>query len=91
VGTGEPDEIVAAFVSSGTAVACLCSSDKVYAEIAASEGAALKAAGAGYVWIAGKPGKDEESDHAAGIDGYLYAGCDALDVLTTTMTVLGVK
>ena len=50
-----------------------------------------KAAGAKRLWIAGKPGKDEESDHAAGIDGYLYAGCDALDVLTTTMTVLGVN
>jgi len=91
VGSGEPDEIVAAYVASGTAVACLCSSDKLYAELAASEAAALKAAGAKYLWIAGKPGKDEESDRTAGIDGYLYSGCDALDVLTTTMNVLGVN
>jgi len=91
VGSGEPDEIVSAFVSSDTSVACLCSSDKLYSEFAASEAAALKAAGAKYLWIAGKPGKDEESDRTAGIDGYLYAGCDALDVLTTTMSVLGVN
>ncbi|MCW2495811.1 methylmalonyl-CoA mutase family protein [Jatrophihabitans sp.] len=91
VGSGDPDEIVAAFGASGTTVACLCSSDKLYSELASSEAAALKAAGAKYLWIAGKPGKDEESDHAAGIDGYVYTGCDALEVLTTTMTVLGVN
>jgi methylmalonyl-CoA mutase len=90
VGSGDPDEIVAAFVASGSTVACLCSSDKIYSASAASEAAALKAAGAKYLWIAGKPGKDEESDHAAGMDGYLFAGCDALDVLTTTLGVLGV-
>jgi methylmalonyl-CoA mutase len=90
VGAGEPDELVAAFVASGTAVVCLCSSDKIYAESVASEAAALKAAGAAYVWIAGQPGKDEESDHAAGVDGYVYSGCDALEVLTTTLSVLGV-
>jgi methylmalonyl-CoA mutase len=91
VGTGDPDEIVAAFLDSSTAVACLCSSDRLYAELAGSEAAALKAAGAKYLWIAGKPGQDEESDHAAGIDGYVYTGCDALDVLTTTLSVLGVS
>lgn len=90
VGTGDPDALVTAFRASGSTVACLCSSDKVYVESAGSEAAALKAAGARYVWIAGQPGKDEQTDHSAGIDGYLYAGCDALDILRTTLDLLGV-
>ncbi|MEO6886656.1 MAG: methylmalonyl-CoA mutase family protein [Jatrophihabitantaceae bacterium] len=91
VGTGDPDELVTAFRASGTTVACLCSSDKIYAERATSEAAALKAAGARHVWIAGQPGKDEQTDHSAGIDGYVYTGCDALDVLRTTLDLLGVS
>ena len=40
-----------------------------------------KAAGAKYLWLAGSPGTDEHSDRSAGVDGYVHAGCDALDVL----------
>jgi methylmalonyl-CoA mutase len=90
VGTGEPDDLVTALRASGSSVVCLCSSDKVYAQAAASEAAALKAAGAAYVWLAGRPGDRADSDESAGIDGYLFAGCDALDALRRTLDVLGV-
>lgn len=76
VGTGEPAEQAAAFADSGARIACLCSSDKVYAEQAAPVAAALKAAGARAVWIAGKPelvGGD--------IDQAIHLGCDAIDRL----------
>jgi methylmalonyl-CoA mutase len=89
VGTGEPDELVEAFAKSGSSVACLCSSDKIYAEHAESEAAALKAAGAKHVWLAGRPGERLNRFQSAGIDGYLFAGCDALSVLRTTLDVLG--
>jgi len=90
VGSGTPDEIVAGFAASGTTVAGLCSSDKIYAEEAAASAAALKAAGATHVGLAGKPGARIESDRAAGIDGYSFVGVDALGQLQTTLDLLGV-
>ncbi|SDJ49719.1 heterodimeric methylmalonyl-CoA mutase small subunit [Frankineae bacterium MT45] len=85
VGTGDIDQIVAAFKASDAVVACLCSSDRIYAEEAAGVAAALKAAGALQLWLAGQPGERADSDAAAGVDGYLFAGCNALDVLTTSL------
>jgi methylmalonyl-CoA mutase len=46
--------------------------------------AALRAAGATRVWLAGPPGDYD------GVDSYLYSGCDALDVLSTTLRDLAV-
>jgi methylmalonyl-CoA mutase len=71
------------FAAAGTAVACLCSSDKVYADEAAPAAQVLRAAGATQVWLAGKAEPD-------GVDGNLFAGCDALDVLQRTFDALEV-
>ena len=70
----------------GTTVACICGTDKDYAETASGLAAALRAAGATQVWLAGKP--DLAVD---GVDGYVYAGCDALAALRTVHEELGVK
>ncbi len=70
----------------GTTVACICGTDKDYAESAAGLAAALRDAGATQVWLAGKP--DLAVD---GVDGYVYAGCDALDVLRTVHAQLGLE
>ncbi|RJL32016.1 methylmalonyl-CoA mutase family protein [Bailinhaonella thermotolerans] len=78
---GPPEE----FASSGCAVACLCSSDRLYAEGAAGAARALKEAGAAKVWLAGRPGDYE------GVDDYVYAGCDAVSVIRTTLSDLGAK
>lgn len=71
------------FGSAGTPVACLCSSDKVYAAEAAGAVTALREAGAQQIWLAGGIG-------VAGIDGTLFSGCDALDVLCRALHALGV-
>jgi len=71
------------FAGSDTTVACLCSADKVYAEEAATAARALREAGAGKVWLAGK-------GEYAGVDDYVFTGCDALGVLRTTLDDLGV-
>jgi methylmalonyl-CoA mutase len=84
---GSGDEVaqtVAAFTASGATVACLCSSDKLYAEGAPPLAAALRAAGATRVWLAGPPGDYD------GVDSYVYSGCDAIDVLRTTLRDLAV-
>lgn len=71
----------AAFAASGAPVACLCSSDEIYAERAAETARALKAAGAVRVGLAGRPGDLGEALAAAGVDFFLFAGCDLLSVL----------
>ncbi|MGY1682851.1 methylmalonyl-CoA mutase subunit beta [Geodermatophilus sp. SYSU D01176] len=68
----------------GTTVACICGTDRDYAESAAALAAELRAAGATAVWLAGKPSLGVE-----GVDGYVYAGCDALDVLQRVHEQLG--
>ncbi len=80
---GDTDDVVAAFHKSGTTVACLCSSDTVYADHAADTAKALSEAGATLIWLAGKAETD-------GVDGYLYVGCDALAAARTTFETLGV-
>lgn len=64
-----------AFADSGARIACICSSDDVYAELAGPVAAALKQAGAEHVYLAGKGDYD-------GVDEYIHVGVDALDVLT---------
>ena len=57
-GFASRDEMIAAFKASGAKLACLCSSDKVYAEQAPDAARALAAAGA-HVYLAGRPGELE--------------------------------
>jgi methylmalonyl-CoA mutase len=78
--TGEPGE----FAASGTAVACLCSSDKLYADQAEDAARALKEAGAVKVWLAGKGSYE-------GVDARVFAGCDAVTALETTLDDLRVN
>ncbi|MGP3638382.1 methylmalonyl-CoA mutase family protein, partial [Streptomyces sp. 24-1644] len=76
--------VAAAFAASGATVACLCSSDALYAEQADSVAAALKAAGAGQVLLAGRPGE------YTGVDGHVFAGCDVVAVLSSVLDRMGV-
>jgi len=76
------DALADAFRASGARAACICSSDKLYAEYGAAAAAALKAAGAGYVVLAGQPGDQREAYQAAGVDDFVYVGGDAVAALT---------
>ena len=86
----DADVLVEAFAASGAAVACLCSSDKLYAEQASVVAAALKAAGARRVLLAGRPGEHLEAYQQAGVDDYVFVGCDAVAALTTVLDESGV-
>ena len=79
-----------AFKASGVALACLCSSDNVYErEAAAAE--ALKAAGARHIYLAGRPGGREAALRAAGVQSFIYDGCDALATLKAAHDILASK
>ncbi|MGW3207578.1 methylmalonyl-CoA mutase family protein [Streptomyces sp. NPDC001135] len=72
------------FEDSGATEAVLCSSDALYAEQAERTAASLRAAGARHVFLAGR------GEHA-GIDSYVFAGCDAVAVLSATLDRMGVS
>lgn len=72
--------MLAAFKSSGARLACLCSSDKVYAVEAETAAARLKAAGA-VVHLAGRPGEHENAWNKAGVTTYIHVGCNVLATL----------
>jgi methylmalonyl-CoA mutase len=75
------DNLAKRFADSGTAIACLCSSDKVYAREAVEAAKALAAAGAKHIYLAGKPGADRAALEDAGIRTFLHQGCDTLAIL----------
>ena len=73
--------LAAAFRASSATLACLCSSDKIYAGQATSAAKALQAAGAKHIYLAGRPGEREAALRAAGVNDFIFAGGDALAVL----------
>ncbi|MFF1449837.1 methylmalonyl-CoA mutase family protein [Streptomyces sp. NPDC058274] len=73
------------FEDSGATEVCLCSSDALYEERAAEVAATLKSAGAAHVFLAGRPGQ------YPGVDDHVFAGCDAVAVLSATLDRMGVS
>ncbi|MGW6682707.1 methylmalonyl-CoA mutase family protein [[Kitasatospora] papulosa] len=74
----------AAFAASGAGIACLCSTEALYAEQADDVAAALRAAGAEQVFLAGRPAE------YAGADVHVFAGCDVVAVLSSELDRMGV-
>jgi len=85
-GFASRDEMAAAFKASGARLACLCSSDKVYARDAVDAARAL--AGAAHIYLAGRPRDLERALKAAGVDAFIFAGCDVLEILGTAYDIL---
>jgi methylmalonyl-CoA mutase len=78
-----------AFAASGATIACLCASDTVYGELGEATAMALKGAGATRVYLAGRPREQEAALKAAGVDGFIFAGIDALETLARLHRELG--
>ena len=76
------DEMIAAFKASGATLVCLCSSDNVYEAEAVNAATALSAAGASRIYLAGRPGEREAALKAAGVQDFIYVGCDVIAVLS---------
>ncbi len=80
-GFTDPAALAAVFRTSGAALACLCSQDKVYAGQATAAAKALQAAGAKHIYLAGRASEQEAALRAAGVNDFIFAGSDALTVL----------
>jgi methylmalonyl-CoA mutase len=74
------------FAEASTSVACICGTDRDYAASAAELAAQLRSAGASQVWLAGPPSLGVDD-----VDGYVYAGCDALAALRSVLEGLGLE
>lgn len=70
------------------ALVCLCGSDEAYAGEAGTTAPTFTAAGS-TVWLAGRPGAQEDTWRAAGISRFVFAGCDAIEALDAALTVVG--
>jgi methylmalonyl-CoA mutase len=84
-GGKDAQAIAEAFATSNAKIAVICGSDPDYETHAEDVAAALKAAGATHIALAGKP---RESDD---IDAYCYAGCAALSFLQDIHRLLGLE
>ena len=80
-----------AFKASGAPIACLCSSNEIYAREAEAAAAALKKAGAKAVFLAGTAGEHEAAWRKAGIDDFVFAGCNVLAALQQVHATLRLK
>lgn len=87
-GFDSPGAAATAFAADGARLACICSSDAVYAESAAATATALKAAGAERVYLAGNPGDRRDEYVAAGIDEFVHMGVDVEAILGTALVTL---
>jgi methylmalonyl-CoA mutase len=79
-GFADDAAMTAAFKASGAKLACLCSSDEIYAGRAVAAAKALKSAGATHIYLAGRL-REQDSLKAAGISSFIFVGCDVLAVL----------
>ncbi len=78
-----------AFKKSGLSLACICSSDDVYADMAVAAAKALRDAGAARVYIAGDPAGFHDALVSAGVDDFLVRGIDIRRVLQDAQAALG--
>ena len=81
-------DLAAAFKASKAPLACICSTDAIYATQAAASATALTQAGAKHIYQAGRPGDLEAALKAAGVGGYIYMGCDMLATLKAAHDML---
>ncbi len=87
-GCADVVEAVEALKGSGALLACLCSSDDVYARQAIGTAKAL-APLTRHLYLAGRP-KEQAVLQQAGIGTFIYAGCDAVEILQAAYrTLLG--
>lgn len=87
---GTPEEIAAKASAAGAKFVILCSSAKVYAEQAVPVARALKEAGVGTVYIAGRKKETAADDVDDVIDGEVFDGMDVVAFLGEAMDRMGV-
>lgn len=81
--TGSPEEMSANKLN----IACICSSDAVYADEAEAAVRSLAQQGAQRIMLAGKPGKMEDQLTDAGVQQFVHAGQNVVTLLNELSTL----
>ena len=87
-GFTDPAALAAAFKASNAPFACICSTDKLYADHAAAAAKALQSVGAKHIYLAGRPGDLEPALREAGVKSFVFAGGEALKMLVDAYKLL---
>ena len=90
-GTTDLAQLATAYKASGARLACICSSDKLYAAEAVAAAQALTSADATQIYLAGRPGDLEAALKAANVNDFIYVGCDILAALGAAHDKLATK
>lgn len=90
-GFSTPDEALQAYKDAHTPTAILCSTDAAYAEMIPQIAPLLKAAGVQHLYLAGKPAEQEAAWRSAGIDHFVFLGCDACATLEALQQALHIR
>jgi methylmalonyl-CoA mutase len=80
------DEMGAAFKASGAQLACLCSSDEVYAREGVAAAKVLSPVPK-YLYLAGQPA-EQDALKSVGVGAFIYAGCDTIAMLQAAYQML---
>lgn len=87
-----PDAAARAFAASGARIAVICSTDEKYPSIVPPLAAAIRAQRKdAIIVLAGLPPGQIEAHKEAGVDEFIYAHADALDLLTAFHRRLGIQ
>jgi methylmalonyl-CoA mutase len=84
------DAMIDAFRAAHAHVAVIVGTDSAYKAETENAAQRLKAGGARWVILAGRPGESEARLRAAGVDQFVFAGQDALAELETLHAALGI-
>lgn len=86
-GLTDAGKVPEAYLASTAKLACVCSSDDIYVELAREAVEGLRRAGCEAIYIAGRAGDIEQQLRAAGLSSTIHAGCDALGILAQAQDV----
>lgn len=87
-GFTEMDALAKAFAESGAAFAVICGTDAQYEDMGLKAAETLKSAGAGRIYLAGRP-VNADTLTAAGVGEFIFMGADVLDTLTRAYDMMG--
>ncbi|MBM6582595.1 methylmalonyl-CoA mutase subunit beta [Microvirga sp. BT689] len=84
-GLTDQESIKTAYLQSNAKLSCICSTDEIYKTHAPATARTLHEAGSKLIFLAGRPGEDEQELVGSGISTFVFAGCDTLKVLSEAL------
>lgn len=84
-GLTDQQKIEQAFTESKAKISCICSTDEIYRLHAPATARTLRQAGTKLMFLAGRPGEDQQELTGAGITTFIFTGCDTLKILAEAL------